>query len=905
MDSPGPSILRNRSRTPPWSLHISEPKTEESLPLFNKPKRKASPPPTGRKSKTSRPYNHRHVEFIERDYSNVAMGNLFRSEEMSLIQLYIPLEIAQATVAELGEIGLIQFRDLNPEVNAFRRAFVSEIKRLDEMARKIRFLETQTRKAHIPIHPASSNSYNARTRTQQEIDELEQRLADHEQRVQQMNISQETLNRRYLELTELRHVLRETAVFFDKAEARSQEANYREDANLLSNAAAQGQDDDGYHIERGEGSGVALEFVAGVIPRQKMGIFERILFRALRGNLYMNQAEIDEVIIDPATDEPVQKNVFIIFCHGSQLLSKIKKICESLGATIYPVDAHGDKRRESALEVVGRIDDLKTVLDGTRAARRGELSRIAEIIDIWGTMIRKEKAIYHVMNSFNYDVNRRALIAEGWIPTQAIPAAQYALRGVTERTGSTIPPMLNEMRTAKDPPTYQKTNKLTSGFQELVDAYGVANYREVNPGLYTVVTFPFLFAVMFGDFGHGAIMAMFALWLVLNEKTIGKQKLDDVGSQFFGGRYMILLMGIFAIYTGFIYNDLFSKAVNIFGSGYTWEKRAGRDVGIHNHTYPFGMDPAWRNADNSLVFGNSYKMKMAIVLGVIHMLFGICLSVVNHLHFKKYISIYCEFVPQFLFMSSIFGYLAILIVFKWSTAWIPSQAPGLLNTLIYMFLQPGTVHKSDQLFPGQARLQTFLILLALICVPWMLFAKPYLLYKEHKQHIDAGYGNVSHEEINTANDSPRTSEDSNCGGTHHEMHHEEEFDFSEIMIHQAIHTVEFCLNCISNTASYLRLWALSLAHAQLSEVLWEMILASVIPMKNTSILPFALVFTFGIWFVLTCAILILMEGLSAFLHALRLHWVEFQGKFYGGQGTKFEPFNFADIAVESNPDDDN
>jgi V-type H+-transporting ATPase subunit a len=61
---------------------------------------------------------------------------------------------------------------------------------------------------------------------------------------------------------------------------------------------------------------------------------------------------------------------------GKELLSKLRKACESLSATIYPIDASADKRREDALEVISRLEDLKHVLDGTKTAMRSELLKV-------------------------------------------------------------------------------------------------------------------------------------------------------------------------------------------------------------------------------------------------------------------------------------------------------------------------------------------------------------------------------------------------------------------------------------------------------------------------------------------------------------------------------------------------
>ncbi|XP_053734758.1 V-type proton ATPase 116 kDa subunit a 2-like [Synchiropus splendidus] len=816
------------------------------------------------------------------------MGSMFRSEEVCLVQLFLQSGSAYNCVSELGELGLVEFRDLNPSVNAFQRKFVGEVRRCEELEKTFTFLEQEINRSMSPplkgpLLPPSPTPSAPQPRELITIEEESERLA---RELKEVSRNRDSLRAQLTQLCQYRGVLTQT---------HSLTASLAPPSVLESQGLFDNRQD------------VHLSFVAGVVHPWKVPSFERLLWRACRGYTIVDFREMDQRLEHPDTGEMVQWTVFLISYWGEQIGQKVKKICDCFRTQTFAYPESTTEREEIQRGLETRIEDIKSVLSQTEAFLQQLLVRAVDVLPQWKVRVQKCKAVQMVLNLCSPSVTDKCLIAEAWCPVAKLPELQSALREGGRKSGSGVDSFYNRLPSSTPPPTLFPINSFTSGFQNIVDAYGVASYREVNPAVYTIITFPFLFAVMFGDVGHGLLMTLAALWMVLEEKDPKlKNNNNEIWRMMFGGRYLILLMGLFSVYTGAIYNECFSRGLTTFSSAWhvgpmfqnnLWNATVLEHnqylsmdpvvPGVFSSPYPFGIDPVWGMANNKLTFLNSYKMKMSVIIGVIHMTFGVCLSLFNYIHFGQYSSIFFVLIPQLFFMLCLFGYLVFMVIYKW-IAFTPAMskaAPSILIHFIDMFLFTENKENPD-LYRGQGTVQTVLVVLALCSVPVLLLGKPtvqYILYTLRRNPVaEERRPLVGESSINVR------------AGDAEGRAPVEEFDATDVFMHQAIHTIEYCLGCISNTASYLRLWALSLAHAQLSEVLWVMVMRKALTWQGY--VGSAVLFViFAFFAVLTVSILLVMEGLSAFLHALRLHWVEFQNKFYSGAGYKLTPFSFSSL----------
>lgn len=823
---------------------------------------------------------------------------MFRSEEVALVQLFLPTAAAYTCVSQLGELGLVEFRDLNASVSAFQRRFVVDVRRCEELEKTFTFLQAEVRRAGLAL-PLPEGVLLAPPprdllRIQEESDRLAQELRD-------VRGNQQALR------AQLHQLQLHSAVLSQGHGHGPQLAATHTDMPLERTPLLQ--------APGGPHQDLRVNFVAGAVEPHKAAALERLLWRACRGFLIASFRETEQQLEDPVTGEPATWTTFLISYWGEQIGQKIRKITDCFHCHVFPFAEQEEARLGALQQLQQQSHELQEVLGETERFLSQVLARVQKLLPPWQVQIRKMKAVYLALNQCSVSTTHKCLIAEAWCATRDLPTVQQALQDSSSEAG--VSAVVHRIPCRDMPPTLVRTNRFTASFQGIVDAYGVGRYQEVNPAPYTIITFPFLFAVMFGDVGHGLLMFLFALAMVLAEnRPAVKTAQNEIWRTFFGGRYLLLLMGLFSVYTGFIYNECFSRATAIFPSGWSVAAMANQSgwsdtflaehplltldpnvTGVFLGPYPFGIDPVWSLAVNHLSFLNSFKMKMSVLLGVTHMTFGVVLGVFNHMHFGQWHRLLLETVPELVFLLALFGYLVFLIVYKWLrfTAADAASAPSVLIHFINMFLFSRSA-TNRPLFPGQEVVQSVLVVLALAMVPILLLGTPLFLRQQHRRHARRRQLVEDEDKTGLLDASVSVSsqgldeEKAECPGDREEA----EFVASEVFMHQAIHTIEFCLGCISNTASYLRLWALSLAHAQLSEVLWAMVMRVGLGLSDEmGVVAVVLVPIFAAFAVMTVAILLVMEGLSAFLHALRLHWVEFQNKFYAGTGYKLSPFTFA------------
>lgn len=920
--------------------------------------------------------------------------DLWRSQTMRLIAFTVSREIAPSVVEEMMALGCMHFVDTCSDISFFDRAYTANIIQLAATESKLDYIrdqfitlgiplpEQEDRAELIPLGNLDTELATTMKTIKTLSDEYQQHLADLAANLTYSQVL-EVVRRESTSSSQnkmLRDVLSENTHLIGSSpdeEAQDPDAG----ANLYFLACTV-PDNITPMLQRlatrATLSNCVIEIVGKISAPDSV---------ALVGDDPQSQQKAKTASKRKKKNAEVKDqqeyDIVFVYTPGAQLQNKVGSIVTSLSGTIHisqGVQGSGTADNLQNLEndvsmVQQSIEDHRTLLRLSKQRITSILNQTGAQLEAYYRLILKEREVMNVLNKLRPSLtDTKILTGIAWIPEQTLSDVTQIIEACNERYKGMLPSLIkdlnalsksrkngtsvlintNDLRPStidalyhspkehlRQPPTYFKTSKFTKVFQSIIESYGIPSYKEINPAFFYLYQFPFTFAVMYGDIGHGVILTIVSALMVGFERRLGKVK-NDMVSLIFAGRYIILLMSIFSIFTGLIYNDMFALAFDLFRSKYTF-KAESQDpnlfIGEYDTTkysspiYAFGIDPAWRWSDNSMMFINSYKMKMAVIIGILQMIFGIILKLLDIIYSRDIVGLLTCWIPEFLFMTCFFGYMVFCIVYKWLNEWPEgSNPPALTSLLIQMFLSPGSISPESYLFNDvslQTKLQLALFAICIISVLWLAISKPVYeviqLKKAAKKGLPHGVPIFSgqvvamHEEVSapsennmgnndaTANEAQTDEADlleeaakgakaRNSSKKADQDDDDEAHGVGDIVVHQVIHTIEYVLGAISHTASYLRLWALSLAHAQLSEVFYEQLFnisyglsISTNKWLNGVVQGVSFFVTYSAWFGVTIGVIILMEALSAFLHGLRLAWIEFNSKFYQAEGYIFEP----------------
>ena len=208
-----------------------------------------------------------------------------------------------------------------------------------------------------------------------------------------------------------------------------------------------------------------------------------------------------------------------------------------------------------------------------------------------------------------------AFVINGWIPVKEVDELRQA---ITAKWGDDIIVTQTEVSEEEygDTPVAVKNPTRVAPFATLMGIRGVPRYGTVDPTWMLFIFFPLFYGMIVGDAGYGAIMLAVVLWL---RRRFKENELIQVATSIIGPAVTMVI--VFGIAYGEIFGDLPYRAgwvYSVTGSTYPW---------IADGTYAwFGFLPVFHRVAEIMPF-----MIIAVVAGVVHVLLGLVLGVVNAL----------------------------------------------------------------------------------------------------------------------------------------------------------------------------------------------------------------------------------------------------------------------------------